>query len=469
MQNKLKIYNSLKQTKEDFKPLVEGKASLYVCGITVYDYCHIGHARVFVFFDTVARHLKKLGYDTKFVRNITDVDDKIINRANENKLSISDLTEKYIKAMHEDMQRLGIKPVSLEPKATEYIDEILSMIQVLIDKNIAYISKSGDVLYNVDSFSEYGKLSNQTLDNLKAGARVAVSADKKDPLDFVLWKLAKEGEPSWNSPWGDGRPGWHIECSAMATNCLGDTFDIHGGGHDLLFPHHENEIAQSEATTGKQYVNTWMHVGFVQVDKEKMSKSLNNFFTIREVLSEYHPEVIRYFLLSGHYRKPINYSIENLTSAKNSLDRLYTSLRGASINNDISIEKEDLYINYLNSFNNAMNDDFNTPESLVVLFEIAKELNLAKENNDYNKINILAYALKSMADTLGLLAIDVDSYFKSNLLDDSLSSEVEKLIKERDTAKKSKDYVKADEIRAKLTSLGVVLEDTKDGTIWKKV
>ncbi|CAG7856038.1 partial cysteinyl-tRNA synthetase, partial [biofilm metagenome] len=393
----MKIYNTLTRKKEEFIPRVPGKVGMYVCGMTVYDYCHIGHARVMVVFDTIARYFRHKGYDLTYVRNITDIDDKIINRANENGEEFTALTERFINAMHEDERALNVLPPDIEPRASQSINDILEMIQALIDKGLAYVGTNGDVFYAVNKFDGYGKLSGKNLADLQAGERVDVDQAKQDPLDFVLWKMAKPGEPFWPSPWGDGRPGWHIECSVMSTCCLGNHFDIHGGGMDLQFPHHENEIAQSEGATGEKFVNYWLHNGFVRVDNEKMSKSLGNFFTVREVLKQYQPEVIRFLILLSHYRSPLNYSDEQLNDAKAGLTRLYTALRDVEVIESVLIE------DYQTRFEKAMDDDFNTPEALSVLFEIANELNKCKQLKENVKAGQLAYCLKKSANLLGIL------------------------------------------------------------------
>ncbi|MEO1895823.1 MAG: cysteine--tRNA ligase, partial [Methylococcales bacterium] len=369
----LKIFNTLTRTKETFKPIVPGKVGMYVCGMTVYDYCHIGHARVMVVFDVVARYFRYLGYDLTYVRNITDIDDKIIKRANENEQDIASLTEFFIDAMHADERALAVLPPDVEPRATQSMEQIVHLIQLLFERGLAYTSTSGDVLYSVSKFPNYGQLSGKQLDALQPGERVAIDKSKRDPLDFVLWKKVKPGEPFWDSPWGRGRPGWHIECSAMSTCCLGNHFDIHGGGMDLQFPHHENEIAQTVGGTGEQFVNYWMHNGFVRVDNEKMSKSLGNFFTLKEVRESYQPEVIRYFILSSHYRSPLNYSNESLDDAKAALVRLYTALR------NINMTSTEVLGEYKSVFEQAMNDDFNTPEALAVLFSLTTALNKLKQ------------------------------------------------------------------------------------------
>ena len=379
---------------------------MYVCGMTVYDLCHVGHARVMVVFDVVARYLRYLGYDVNYVRNITDIDDKIIKRANENNESINDLTERYIQEMNEDSAALGVMPPDSEPKATEHIQQIINMIESLINNAHAYVGANNDVYFDVKSYKAYGALSGKQVDELRAGERVDVNEEKDDPLDFVLWKAAKAGEPSWSSPWGEGRPGWHIECSAMSTHCLGDHFDIHGGGQDLQFPHHENEIAQSQCATGKTYVNTWMHNGFVRINEEKMSKSLNNFFTVREVLKEYKAEVIRFFILSSHYRSPLNYSTDNLEDAKSALTRLYTALR------DVSVEGGEVEQDKLDEFNSYMNDDFNTPKSIALLHELARDLN-KESDKDSSQAKNIAKTLVSLSEVLGLLQDEPKSFLQS--------------------------------------------------------
>ncbi len=396
----LKIYNTLTRKKEEFQPRVPGKVGMYVCGMTVYDYCHIGHARVMVVFDTVARYLRHSGYALTYVRNITDIDDKIIQRAHENGEEFGKLTERFIDAMHEDERALGVLPPDLEPRATQSIPGIIAMIEALISKELAYVGSNGDVFYSVDKFKNYGQLSGKNLDDLQAGERVDVDLAKRNPMDFVLWKMAKANEPAWQSPWGLGRPGWHIECSAMSTCCLGNHFDIHGGGMDLQFPHHENEIAQSEGATGEKYVNLWMHNGFVRINEEKMSKSLGNFFTVREVLQRYRPEIIRFFILSSHYRSPLNYSDEQLNDAGAALTRLYTALRGVKTADGAAVDDA-----YKARFEQAMDDDFNTPVTLSVLFDSARELNKVKEA-DQEKAGILAATLKYLGGLLGILQDD---------------------------------------------------------------
>jgi cysteinyl-tRNA synthetase len=425
----LKIYNTLTRSKEIFKPRVEGKVGLYVCGITVYDYCHIGHARMLVVFDIVARYFRYSGYDLTYVRNITDIDDKIIQRANQNGEEYLTLTERFIDAMHEDERALSILPPDIEPKATQSMDEIIMMIEALIANEMAYAGTNGDIFYSVTKFENYGKLSGKNIEDLQAGERVDVDKAKKDPMDFVLWKMAKPGEPTWDSPWGRGRPGWHIECSAMSTCCLGNHFDIHGGGMDLQFPHHENEIAQSEGATQEKFVNYWMHNGFVRVDEEKMSKSLDNFFTVREVLKTYRPEIIRFFILSSHYRSPLNYSNEQLEDAKAALTRLYTALRG------IEIKSVECDPEYKKRFTDAMDDDFNTPVAVAVLFDLTRDLNSHKA--DETKASPLASTLKELAAVLGILQDDPENFLKGTKTQGGLSEdEISQQIQARIEAKK---------------------------------
>ncbi|PJX14006.1 cysteine--tRNA ligase [Halomonas sp. 141] len=454
------IYNTLTRRKEPFKPLVDGKVSMYVCGMTVYDYCHLGHARVMVAFDVITRYLRHRGYDVTYVRNITDIDDKILKRAEENGEAISALTERMIAAMHEDEARLNVLPPSQEPRATGHIGDIISMIETLVEKGFAYAAENGDVYYRVRKFADYGKLNNRQLDDMRSGARVEVDVHKEDPLDFVLWKAAKPGEAHWHSPWGDGRPGWHIECSAMSTCCLGDTFDIHGGGPDLTFPHHENEIAQSEAATGKTYVNTWMHAGAVRVNQEKMSKSLGNFFTIRDVLAEHDPEVVRYLLVASHYRSPINYSVDSLVEARKSLTRLYTALEG------VEVASEGEQGAYAERFTASMDDDFNTPEALAVLFDLARDLNRAKSDQP-EAAPRLAAELQRLAGVLGLLQQTPQAFLKGAQHSMALGEdEIEARIAERQAAKANKDFARADAIRDELAALGIVLKDSREGTTW---
>ncbi len=459
----LKIYNTYTNQKEEFKPLVPNEVRMYVCGMTVYDLCHLGHARVLVVFDMVTRYLKSQGYEVTYVRNVTDIDDKIIARANEKSESFTDLTNRYIKAMHQDSEALGVLPPDEEPRATASMDDIIAMIVTLIDKGYAYAVDDGDVYYDVSKFEAYGKLSGKILEDLRSGERVAVDENKDDPLDFVLWKAAKPNEPFWPSPWGDGRPGWHIECSAMSTCCLGNTFDIHGGGQDLQFPHHENEIAQSEAATGEKFVNLWMHNGFVRIDDEKMSKSLGNFFTIREILERYRAEDIRYFILASHYRSPLNYSDSMLDSAGAALSRLYTALRDV----DATAMNSDS-LDYVRRFEEAMNEDFNTAEAVSILFDLANQINKVKAS-DAPKASALAATLKHLGGILGLLQDDPLNYLKSGGSNEGLSDdEIDALIDQRALAKANKNWSEADRIRDELKAQGIELEDGGGATSWRR-
>lgn len=452
----LHVYNSLTRTKVPFVPLQPGKIGMYVCGITVYDRCHLGHARSMVSFDVIVRYLRSQSFDVTYVRNITDIDDKIIARANERNIPIDELTAQYIHAMNEDTQALNILPPDLEPRATGHIDTIIHLIQRLLDKGNAYVSDNGDVCYQVDSFAEYGKLSHKDIEGLVSGSRVEIVKEKRSPLDFVLWKKAKSGEPYWPSPWGEGRPGWHIECSAMAMHELGEQFDIHGGGLDLQFPHHENEIAQSEAATGKHFANYWLHVGMLQVNGEKMAKSVGNFFTIEDVLRDHHPEVIRYFLLSSHYRSSLNYSEENLLNAKKALIRLYQTIKGSSYSPDGELDKH-----WIDQFNQAMDDDFNTPVALSVLFQLSHEIN--KNNSP-----VLVNTLKNLAGIIGILQVDPESFLQSGFAEDDKSM-IEDLISQRIQARADRDWAKADRIRADLLKQGIELEDGEKGTTWRRL
>jgi cysteinyl-tRNA synthetase len=457
----LQVYNSLTRQKEIFTPIEPGKVRMYVCGMTVYDLCHLGHARVLVVFDTVVRYLRSSGYEVNYIRNITDIDDKIIARANENGEPIGELTARFITAMHEDAAELGVLPPSEEPRATRSMADIINMVQVLIDKGSAYAVDNGDVYYSVSSFKNYGQLSGKKLEDLRAGERVAVDENKKDPLDFVLWKAAKPDEPSWDSPWGKGRPGWHIECSAMSTCCLGNHFDIHGGGQDLQFPHHENEIAQSEAATGEHFVNVWMHNGFVRINDEKMSKSLGNFFTVREILKLFKGEEIRYFVLASHYRSPLNYSDQLLESARTALNRLYNALRGIKVAEEFEASE------YTQRFNKAMDDDFNTPEAIAVLFELANHVN-REHTASPDKAAMLAAELKQLANVLGLLEADVETYLQSGAGEDLDAEKIEALIAQRLQARAEKNWAEADHIRDELMAMDVVLEDKDGKTIWRR-
>jgi cysteinyl-tRNA synthetase len=454
----LKLYNSLAREKQEFVPIVPGRVRMYVCGMTVYDYCHLGHARVLVVFDMITRWLRASGLDVTYVRNITDIDDKIIKRAAENGEPFTTLTQRFIDAMDADAAALGVQKPDHEPRATQFVAQMLHMIQTLVDKGLAYVAGNGDVCYAVRGFPGYGKLSGKSLDDLRAGERVDVAEGKNDPLDFVLWKSAKPGEPAWESPWGPGRPGWHIECSAMGDELLGAHFDIHGGGQDLQFPHHENEIAQSEGAHGHQHVNYWLHNGFVRVDDEKMSKSLGNFFTIREVLGKYDAEVLRFFILRAHYRSPLNYSDQHLDDAKGALTRLYTALRNvppASVAIDWSPPAAA-------AFKAAMDDDFGTPEAMAVLFELANEANRTQDANS-------AGLLKTLGGVLGLLQRDPMAFLQAGSEAEGLSAEaIEGLIQERLAARKARDFKRADAIRDQLKAAGIVLEDSPQGTIWRR-
>lgn len=466
------LYNSKQRKKVEFVPRRPGQIDMYVCGMTVYDYCHIGHARVMVAFDYIIRFLRSQGWNVRYIRNITDIDDKIIKRANENNESIQELTARFIDAMNQDAAQLGCAEPDESPKATEYIDQMQAMISTLVDKGTAYPATNGDVYFEVNKFEKYGRLSGRKLEDMQAGAseRVDVEVEKKHPFDFVLWKHAKENEPSWASPWGNGRPGWHIECSAMSTCCLGNHFDIHGGGSDLTFPHHENEIAQSEASTGEQYVNYWMHVGFINVDGEKMSKSLGNFFTIRDVMDKFHPEVIRYFIVSSHYRSPVNFSDTALKEAKTALSRFYHAFK-AYEQVFGQTKTSHLEQTYVERFNTAMRDDFNTPEAMAILFELIRELNRAVKEEQSDLATTLYSTLRVLTDILGLVQHHVDDFLKSTIghEDSGLSdSEIETLIQQRADAKKAKDFAGADAIRKSLLDSGIVLEDTRQGTVWRR-
>ncbi|OEF24830.1 cysteine--tRNA ligase [Vibrio rumoiensis] len=458
----LKIYNTLTRQKEEFKPIHAGKIGMYVCGVTIYDLCHIGHGRTFVSFDVVSRYLRFVGYDLTFVRNITDIDDKIIKRAAENGESCDDLTERLIQEMYTDFDALNIKRPDVEPRATHYIQEIIELVEKLIESEFAYVASNGDVMFEVKKFEQYGKLSGQDLDQLQAGARVDVESAKRSPMDFVVWKMSKPGEPTWESPWGPGRPGWHIECSAMNSSILGQHFDIHGGGSDLQFPHHENEIAQSCCAHDTPYVNTWMHSGMVMVDREKMSKSLGNFFTIRDVLQHYDSETVRYFLMSGHYRSQLNYSEENLNQARASLERLYTSLRGLDLTVAPAGGEE-----FVARFSSAMNDDFNTPEAYSVLFDMAREVNRLK-TVDMDKASSMGALMRELADVIGILHQDPESFLKGDAGNDDEVAEIEALIKLRNDSRAAKDWANADLARDKLNELGIELEDGADGTTWRR-
>lgn len=463
--SELILYNTLSRRKEAFTPIEPGKIGLYVCGVTVYDYCHIGHARVLVAFDVISRFLRHDGWDLTYVRNITDIDDKILTRAEENAEPYTDLTERFITAMHEDEHALGVLRPDLEPRATAHIDVIVKMIQTLMDKGYAYRVDNGDVYYRVTRFEGYGKLTNKDMDQLLAGARVDVDEIKEDPRDFALWKHAGEGEVGWQTPFGFGRPGWHIECSAMTKTCLGDHFDIHGGGPDLPFPHHENEIAQSEAANGCHYANYWMHAGAVRLDGEKMSKSLGNFFTIREVLKKYHPEIVRYLLISSHYRSSINYSEDSLLEARAALTRFYSALRNYTevpAADKATLAKSEDYQRFVA----AMRDDFNTRVALAVMFDMVRSLNAADANEQTQQ---QVSVLKAMAEILGILQVAPEKFLQGQGDEEGLSNaQIDALVNERIEAKQEKDFARADAIRTQLTEAGIVLEDSPEGTRWRR-
>ncbi|MEX9839649.1 cysteine--tRNA ligase [Providencia rettgeri] len=460
----LQIFNTLSRQKEEFKPIHAGKIGMYVCGITIYDLCHIGHGRTFVAFDAISRYLRYLGYDLNYVRNVTDIDDKIIKRAAENNESVEALTTRMLAEMHKDFDALNILRPDSEPRATRHIGEIIELTQSLIERGHAYVAANGDVMFEVKTDPNYGLLSRQDLEQLQAGARVEVADVKRNPMDFVLWKMSKEGEPSWESPWGLGRPGWHIECSAMNSKTLGNHFDIHGGGSDLMFPHHENEIAQSTCAHDGPYVNYWMHSGMVMVDREKMSKSLNNFFTIRDVLEYYDAETVRYFLLSGHYRSQLNYTEENLKQARSALERMYTALRGTD-KSAVPAGGEEFKARFIE----AMNDDFNTPEAYSVLFDMVREVNRLK-SEDMSAANGMAAQLRELASVLGLLEQDPEVFLKGGAQteDDAEVAKIEALIQQRLDARQNKDWAQADAARDELTAMGIVLEDGASGTTWRR-
>ena len=452
----LQVYNTISRSKEIFTPLVDGKVGMYVCGVTVYDYCHVGHARVMVVFDIINRWLQQLGYEVDYVRNFTDVDDKIIARAAERGIGIDQLTNEMINAFYEDADALGCDRPTHEPRATAHMDEMIAMIATLVERGHAYVSGSGDVLYAVREFAPYGKLSGKNIDDLESGSRVDVDDTKRDPLDFVLWKMATPEEPAWDSQWGRGRPGWHIECSAMSCSHLGSTFDIHGGGMDLKFPHHENEIAQACAANDGDFARYWLHNGFVNINAEKMSKSLGNFFTIREVLKKYHPEVMRMFMLGTHYRSPLDFSDQALDEAKSALDRIYETRKRLA---DSSVEPAVLP----QKFVDAMNDDFNTPEALAVLFDLSRTLN--KGLNEQANVAGFIGQFNAMTKLLGIAQHDVSEWFQGG---ESDTGQIDALITERAQAKKARDFARADAIRNELAAQGIILEDTATGTTWKK-
>ncbi|MDE0733626.1 MAG: cysteine--tRNA ligase [Gammaproteobacteria bacterium] len=457
----LKIYNTLTQVKEEFIPIETGKVGIYVCGITTYDYCHLGHARMLVAFDVVVRFLRGKGFDVNYVRNITDIDDKILVRAKENGELFSDLTDRFIAATHEDEKALSILPPDQEPRATGHIDEIIKMIEVLVRDDFAYRADNGDVYFSVSRFPDYGKLSKKKMDELLDGARIEIGELKKDPRDFALWKYSSDEQVGWDSPWGYGRPGWHIECSAMSSCCLGNHFDIHGGGSDLMFPHHENEIAQTVAATGDKFSNLWMHNGPLRVDNEKMSKSLNNFFTVREVLEKYDSEVVRHLLIASHYRSPINYSEDSLKLSVSALERFYIALKDLNIENAKALTNSQ----FEKAFFKAMDDDFNTPEAFSVLFAMVTEINKQKTENP-DRANELGALLVKLGEILGVLQLAPESFLKGNIevVDAEL---IESLIVARKQARLNKDWAKADELRDKLTAMRVVVEDGADGSSWR--
>lgn len=458
----LTIYNSLTRRKEKFQPIDPGKVRMYVCGITVYDYCHIGHARMILVFDMIVRYLRFCGYEVNYVRNITDIDDKIISRSQENGEPFNELTGRFIQAMNEDFEALNVLVPDSEPRATDHIGQIIAMITRLLDNGYAYRAENGDIFYDVSAFEDYGKLSGKNIEELRAGIRVDVQEEKTDPVDFVLWKAEKPGEPAWDAPWGRGRPGWHIECSAMSTHCLGDDFDIHGGGQDLRFPHHENEIAQSRGAGSSTFVNTWIHNGFVRIDDEKMSKSLGNFFTIREVMERYLPEVIRFFILSSHYRSPLNYSDGHLDEARAGLTRLYTALR------DINPGAGELDPGYRERFEQVMDDDFNTRAAVTLFHEIAGDINRLEDKASERGAR-LARTLKLLGDVLGILQMAPAEFLHTAAGNGDISpDEINRLIEERAQAKAVRNYAEADRIREQLTGQDIILEDGPSGTTWRQ-
>ena len=458
----LTIYNSLTRRKEKFQPIDPGKVRMYVCGITVYDYCHIGHARMILVFDMIVRYLRFRGYEVNYVRNITDIDDKIINRSLENGEPFDELTARFIRAMNEDFEELNVLVPDSEPRATDHIEQIIVMIDRLLENGYAYRAENGDIFYDVSAFGDYGKLSGKNVEELRAGIRVDVQEEKADPVDFALWKAEKPGEPAWDSPWGRGRPGWHIECSAMSTHCLGDDFDIHGGGQDLRFPHHENEIAQSCGAGSRTFVNTWIHNGFVRVDDEKMSKSLGNFFTIREVMERYLPEVIRFFILSSHYRSPLNYSDGHLDEARAGLTRLYTSIR------DIDPGDGGLEPGYRQRFEQVMDDDFNTRAAVTLFHEIAGEINRLEDKASEHAA-CLARTLVRLGGVLGIMQMTPGQFLHAAAGNGDISADdINRLIEERAQAKAARNYAEADRIRERLTGQDIILEDGPGGTTWRR-
>ena len=462
----IKIYNTLTQSKQEFKPIDQGKVRIYVCGLTTYDYCHMGHARMLVAFDVVVRYLRASGYSVTYVRNITDIDDNILNRATQNKELFSDLTDRFIELMHEDEKALSILPPDQEPRATGHIEQMVAMIEILIEKDNAYKAENGDVYFSVKSFPDYGKLSKKKLDELLDGARIEVGELKRDPRDFALWKSSADDGVGWDSPWGYGRPGWHIECSAMSNCCLGESFDIHGGGSDLMFPHHENEIAQSEAVSGQTFANLWMHNGPLRVDDVKMSKSLGNFFTIREVLAKHNPEVVRHLLIASHYRSPINYSEQSLQQSTSIMEGFYTALRGL----DTSHAKSLTNSHFQKAFVEAMDDDFNTPEAFSVLFEMKKEINRLKTKDtaaDLEQANQVGALLVQFGAVLGILQADPEEFLQGEGTSAEQAAHIDQLIAARDQARADKEWAKADTIRDQLAAMKVVVEDGADGSGWR--
>ncbi len=457
----LAIFNTLTRAKENFQALKANQVGFYVCGVTVYDYCHLGHARTYTSMDVILRYLRWSGYQVRYVRNITDIDDKIIKRANENGENYNELTSRFIKAMHEDFAALGLLAPNDEPRATDYIPQMINLIQTMIAKQYAYLASNGDVCFEVRSFKDYGCLSHHDIEQLESGARVEVSDVKRDPLDFVLWKLAKPGEPAWDSPWGKGRPGWHIECSAMSMALLGEQFDIHAGGRDLIFPHHENEIAQSQACTDKKFANFWMHAGFLQIEKEKMSKSLGNFVTIRDILREHSPEVVRYFLIANHYRSPLMYTADVMQQSKQALARFYTALRFLSAADPI--ENTDFEM----QFKTAMDDDFNTPVALSALFELAHEIQRLRDKGEEERAARHGALLKELGGVLGILQTDPNAFFQTG--HEVNAEKINVLITARQQARQERNWAEADRIRQELTEMKVVIEDGAAGTTWKYV
>lgn len=457
----MKIFNSQTSSKEKFKPLKKGKINMYVCGMTIYDYCHIGHARTFFSFDVMVNFFKYLNYEVNYVRNITDIDDKIIQKAKEEEVPFSLITDKFIKAMNDDFKALNIQPPSIEPKVSEHIEDILEMIENLESNNFAYSGENSDVYFDIEKFPDYGKLSNRVQEDLDSGSRVEIDKNKKNPNDFVLWKKTSE-EPTWDSKWGRGRPGWHIECSAMSNKYLGNNFDIHGGGLDLKFPHHENEIAQSECANDSDFANYWIHVAPLNVDGKKMSKSLGNYLTIRDLLNDYHPEVLKTFFLLTHYRKPINFTASSINEAKNILDKLYESLKDAKKFDSSKVDRKKI-----ESFKEALEDDFNTSKALKILQKISQDLNSTRENKGAKEI--LSNTLKFLGNIIGIFNDASQDYFQYGLDQKISNKDIEIMIAERNQARLNKDFKKADLIREKLISLNIILEDDGDKTIWKKL